>query len=122
MQEKTLKARKYPRLRLTDTFVVSQQGACRVFDLSPGGVSFGCTSERRIPEILTVDIVDNMGLHLLDLPLKTIWAAKNKDLCTSSIYEVIVGAKFENDLSPEQQAALNQILHFLEDSSVSNAS
>ncbi len=104
---------------MTDAFVVNQQGACRVFDLSSGGVSFGCTSEREVPEILTVDIVDNAGLHLLDLPLKTIWAAKNMDRSTSSIYEVIVGAQFNNELSPEQQAALNQLLKLLNDGSES---
>jgi len=81
-----------------------------VFDLSPGGISFGCTREREIPETLTVDIVDDSGLHLIDLAVKTIWAAKNTDLCTASIYEIVVGAKFPNDLTADQRAVLERYL------------
>lgn len=116
MISKHLKNRQHPRHKLANTFVVNQQGVCRVFDLSPGGFSFGCTKDREIPEILTVDIVDNKGLHLLDLSVKTVWAAKNKDLKTSSIYEMIVGAQFNNDLSPEQQVALDRLVTILTES------
>ena len=106
--------RKYPRHRLTDTFVVNQEAVCRVLDVSSGGVSFGCTSERKIPEIWTVDIIDNKGVHLFDIPVRTVWAGKSKDARTSSIYEMVVGAQFNNNiLSPEQKSALDQLLTFL---------
>ena len=116
MVSKHLKSRQHYRHKLNDTFVVNQKGVCRVFDLSSGGFSFGCTSRREIPETLTVDIVDNKGLHLLDLSVKTIWSAKNNDLKTASIYELIVGAKFNNDLSSEQQSAIEHIVTILKDS------
>lgn len=81
-----------------------------MFDLSPGGISFGCTRERNIPETLIVDIVDDSGLHLIDLIVKTVWAAKNTDLSTSSIYEIVVGAEFPNDLSADQRVVLERYL------------
>ena len=106
--------RKHPRHRLTDTFVVNQEAVCRVLDVSSGGVSFGCTSERKIPEIWTIDIIDNKGVHLLDIPVRTVWAGKSKDSRASSIYEMVVGAQFNsNILSPEQKSALDQLLAFL---------
>lgn len=119
MTSKQLKNRQHHRHKLNNTFVINEKGVCRVFDLSPGGFSFGCTSRREIPETLTVDIVDNQGLHLLDLSVKTIWAARNRDLNTSSIYEIIVGAKFNNDLSSEQQSALEGLVMILKDSNAS---
>jgi hypothetical protein len=119
MGSKHLKSRQHSRHKLNNTFVVNQNGVCRVFDLSSGGFSFGCTSNREIPEILIVDIVDDKGLHLLDLSVKTIWAAKNEDLNTASIYEIIVGAAFKNDLSSEQQSALERLLTFLKDTNES---
>jgi hypothetical protein len=119
MGSKHLKSRQHSRHKLNNTFVVNQSGVCRVFDLSSGGFSFGCTSNREIPEILVVDIVDDKGLHLLDLSVKTIWAAKNEDLNTASIYEIIVGAAFKNDLSSEQQSALERLLTFLKDTNES---
>jgi hypothetical protein len=109
--------RKHPRHRLTDTFVVNQEAVCQVLDVSSGGISFGCTSERKIPEIWTVDIIDNKGVHLLDFPVKTVWAGKNKDSKSSLIYEMVVGAQFNNNkLSPEQKSALDQLLTFLKES------
>ena len=119
MTTKQLKNRQHHRHKLSNTFVINEKGVCRVFDLSTGGFSFGCTSRREIPETLTVDIVDNQGLHLLDLSVKTIWAARNEDLNTSSIYEIIVGAKFNNDLSSEQQSALEGLVMILKDSNAS---
>lgn len=119
MHSKQHKNRQHHRHKLSNTFVINEKGVCRVFDLSSGGFSFGCTSGRKIPETLTVDIVDNRGLHLLDLSVKTIWAAKNKDMDTSSIYEIIVGAKFNNELSSEQQSALEGLVMILKDSGTS---
>ena len=58
--------RSSPRHKLINTFVVNQQGVCRVFDLSSGGVSFGYSSKKGIPERLVVDIIDDKGLHLLE--------------------------------------------------------
>ncbi len=88
-----------------------------MLDLSPGGVSFGCIKDRSIPEIWTLDIIDNTGVHLLDIPVETVWAGKNKNLKKSSIYETVVGAKFDcSKLSPEQKSALNHLLEFLRES------
>ena len=101
--------RKHPRHKLANTFVVNKQGVCRVFDLSRGGVSFGCNGEAKIPEIWTVDIRDDNGVHLPDISMKTVWTAKNNDMNTASIYEIVVGAEFNTDFSPEEQSTLDQL-------------
>ena len=101
--------RKHPRHKLANTFVVNKQGVCRVFDLSRGGVSFGCNGEAKIPEIWTVDIRDDNGVHLPDISMKTVWTAKNNDMNTASIYEIVVVAEFNTDFSPEEQATLDQL-------------
>lgn len=106
----SVESRRYPRHKLTNAFIVNQKGVCRIFDLSTGGISFGCTSKRVIPETITIDIVDNHGLHLYDLSIKSVWKAENKDMNTSSIYDVIIGAEFHNQLSSEQQMAIKGII------------
>lgn len=109
METVSLQPRKHPRHKLANTFVVNKQGVCRVFDLSQGGVSFGCSSEVTIPEIWTVDIRDDTGVHLPDISMKTVWTAKNEDMNTASIYQIVVGAQFNKNLSPEEQYALDQL-------------
>lgn len=104
--------RKHCRLNLNRTLVLDDQGTCRVFNLSLSGVSFGCAGYRDIPERLIIDIVDDKGLHLLDLPIHRVWSAKNQDASTAAIYDTIVGARFTAELSPNQQFALNQLLEF----------
>ena len=101
--------RKHPRHKLANTFVVNTRGVCRVFDLSLGGVSFGCTGELKIPENWTVDIRNDNGVHLPDISVKTVWTAKNNDMNTAAIYEIVVGAQFNTDLSPEEQSTLDQL-------------
>lgn len=107
------KSRKHPRHKVIDTFIVNQESICQIFNLSSEGIAFGCTVGSKIPNTLTVDIFNNAGLHLLNIPLKKVWLASNKELDTSSMYEVILGAKFCEKLSLEQQAALDQIIEFL---------
>jgi hypothetical protein len=106
-------SRKHRRRKVIDTFVVNRESICQIFNLSTEGIAFGCTAGSKIPNTLTVDIFNNAGLHLLNIPLKKVWLASNKGLDTSSMYEVILGAKFCEELSLEQQAALDQILEFL---------
>ena len=101
--------RKHERYKLTNTFVVNKEGVCRVFDLSRGGISFGCTSERTIPDKWKIDIIDDSGIHLTNLSMKTIWTAKNEDLNTASIYQVVVGAEFDNDLSSLEHETLDRL-------------
>jgi hypothetical protein len=103
-------SRKNLRHKLTDTFVVIREGVCQVINLSSGGFSFGCVNERELPEKWTVDIVNNKGVHIWDLPVRTVWAEKNCQLEKSSIYAVKVGVKFENGLSLEHQSALNELV------------
>ena len=79
--------RKHPRHKLANTFIVNKQGVCRVFDL-----------------------MDNSGTHLPELSMRTVWTAKNQDLNSASIYEIIVGAAFDEDLSPEDQSAFDHLL------------
>ncbi len=105
-------SRCHHRHKLENTFVVNPQGVYRVFDLSSGGVSFGCSSERDIPERLVIDLVDDKGLHLIDLPIDKVRVAKNEDFNTTSIYATVVGAKFNDDLSSDQRLILNQLLKF----------
>jgi hypothetical protein len=112
MAPNTSDPRKHYRQDLNRTLVLDDQGTCRVFNLSLSGVSFGCAGYRAIPERLIIDIVDDKGLHLLDLPIHRIWSAKNQDVSTAAIYDTIVGAKFTAELSPNQQSALNQLLEF----------
>ena len=101
--------RKHPRHKLANTFLVNTLGVCRIFDLSRGGVSFGCTSEVKIPENWTADIRDDNGAHLPDISMKTVWTAKNNDMNTASIYELVVGAAFNTDLTPAEASALDQL-------------
>ncbi len=101
--------RKHSRHKPANTFIVNKQGVCRVFDLSRGGLCFGCTSDTEIPDTWTVDIIDNAGTHLPDLSLRTVWTTKNHDLNSASIYEIIVGAAFNEDLSPEEQSAFDHL-------------
>ncbi len=114
MKPHTSDPRKHSRQDLNRTLVLDDQGTCRVFNLSLSGVSFGCAGYRDIPERLIIDIVDDKGLHLLDLPIHRVWSAKNPDASTAGIYDTIVGAKFRGDLSPHQQSALNQLLEFFQ--------
>jgi len=109
MQTNSHEPRRHPRHKLTNTFVVNKQGVCRVFDLSQGGISFGCTSEIKVPQTWTVDIQDDDGVHLPSISMKTVWTAKNNDLNTASLYEIVVGAEFSEDLSAEQQSVLDQL-------------
>ena len=109
---KNQEARQYQRCKLDDTFVVNQEGICQVLDLSPGGVSFGCTSERKFPETLTVDILNNSGTHIWDLPIKAIWAEKNNAETCSSLYVLRLGAKFHENLTSEHLSAITKILNF----------
>lgn len=102
--------REHPRHKLVNTFIVSEQGVYRVFDISKRGMSFGCIDRRDIPEELFIDIVDDQGFHLPDLPVAKVWSAKNKDLNTDRIYKTVVGAKFSDELTTEQQSTLNQLL------------
>ena len=101
--------RKHKRHKLTNTFVVNKEGVCRVFDLSQGGISFGCTSELSIPNTWDIDIIDDSGLHLSNLTMRTVWTAKNHDMNTASIYEIVVGAEFSNPLSPLERATLDRL-------------
>ncbi len=117
MEPNTVDQRKHSRYKLIKTLVVIQHEGVRVFDLSSGGVSFGCPSDKDIPERLVVDIVDDKGLHLLDFPVYIVWIAKNQDPDTVAAYDRIVGAKFNHDLSPDQLSTLNQLLPFLNEKS-----
>ncbi len=103
-------SRKHRRRNVNDTFVVNQENICQIFNLSSGGVAFGCTVASKIPQTLTVDIVDNAGVHLFDIPLKKVWIDTSKKMDTSSMYEVVLGAKFGRKLSHEEQGAIDKIL------------
>lgn len=105
--------RKHTRHKISDTFVVNQEGVCQVFNLSSGGFSFGCVSERELPETWTVDIVNDKGVHIWDLPVKTVWAKKSDGPLKASIHSVKVGARFQDDLSSEHMSALNELIAFL---------
>lgn len=109
--------KKFRRHKLENTFVVNQEGVCQVLDLSSEGVSFGCTGERKFPETWTVDIINNSGIHIWDLPIKTIWAEKKDTHRSSSIHAVRMGAKFHENLTPEHISALSQLLDFLREES-----
>ena len=108
---KNKESRRYQRNKLDDTFVINQEGICQVLDLSQTGISFGCTNERKFPETLTVDIVNNTGIHIWDLPIKAIWANKNNAKPSSSLYVLRLGAKFDENLSPIHLSAIKKILN-----------
>jgi hypothetical protein len=103
---------------LENTFVVNQEGVCQVLDFSSEGVLIGCINERKFPAIWTVDIVNNTGVHIWDLPIKTIWAEKNDNNRTSSIHAVKIGARFHENLTPEHLSALSQLLEFIREDSL----
>lgn len=73
-------------------------------------MSFGCIDRRDLPQELVIDIVDDQGFHLPDLPVAQVWSAKNEDINTDRIYKTVVGARFSDELTAEQQATLNQLL------------
>jgi len=103
---------------LENTFVINQEGVCQVLDLSSEGVLIGCLSERKFPEIWTVDLVNNTGVHIWDLPIRIIWAEKNDINPTSSIHAVKIGARFDENLTLEHLSALNQLLEFIREESL----
>ncbi len=105
--------RKYKRLHPENTFVINQQCVCRVFDFSQGGLSFGCTSEREVPDIMAIDIIDDSGLKIYSLPVEIIWVGKNKDINTESIYKMTVGVKFNKKNSYDQQVKLNKLTRLM---------
>ena len=113
MKPKNRESRRFHRHKLENTFVVNQEGVCQVLDLSVEGVSFGCTRVRKFSEILTVDIIDNSGIQIWDLPIETIWAEKNDAYPSSSIHAVKMGARFHKDLTHEQISALSHLMAFL---------
>ena len=61
----------------------------------------------------TIDTVNNSGVRIWDLPIKKIWAEKNNTHSSCSIHNVKMGAKFNDNLPPEQLYALNQLLERL---------
>ena len=108
------KNREHNRHKITDTFVVNREGVCQVFDLSSGGFSFGCINERELPEKWTVDIINDKGVRLWDLPVETVWAKKYNTSPKTSIHTIKVGARFlEQDMSPVNKSALQDLLEFL---------
>ncbi len=111
---KTQESRRHHRHKLEDTFVINQGGICQVLDLSPTGISFGCTNERKFPETLTVDVVNNTGMHIWDLPIKPIWVEKNNADSFSSLYVSRLGAKFDENLTSEHLSAITSMLNYSE--------
>ena len=110
MMPMTCEQRQHLRLKAENTFAINQKRVCRVFDLSVGGISFGCTSDHDINEKTIVDIIDNYDLQLFDIPIETVWLAKNNDMNTKTIYKNIIGAKFKTDLSDDQRSVLGRLL------------
>ena len=104
--------RKFHRHKLENTFVINQEGICQVLDISLGGVSFGCTSEQKIPESLNIDVVNNSGIHVWNLPIKVIWAEKITTELFSSLYVSRYGASFDDDLTSEHLSAITEILNY----------
>ena len=113
MNLKNQESRRFKRHKLKNTFVVGQEGICQVLDLSADGVSFGCTKLPKFSAISTVDIIDNSGIQIWDLPIETIWAEKNDAYPSSSIHAVKMGARFHENITSEHLLALTQLLEFL---------
>ena len=111
---KNQESRRYQRQKVEDTFVVNQEGICQVFDISTTGISFRCTNERQFPETLTVDVVNNSGMHVWDLPIKANWVKKNNADPISTLYVLRLGAKFDENLTTEHLSAITDILSYSE--------
>ena len=75
-----------------------------------GGISFGCIDRRNLPQELIIDIVDDQGFHLSDLSVAQVWSTKNEDINKGRIYQTVVGAEFNADLTAVQQSTLNQLI------------
>lgn len=108
-----LKNRQHQRHQCCGTLVVTSTCVCQVLDLSEGGISFGCTSEKQFSKTWAADIINGSGVHIYDLPVKVVWVKENNS--TSSIHIVKVGAKFQKNLTLEQKAALNELLDSLKE-------
>ena len=113
MHPSPLNNRKHRRFQPEDTFVINQQCVCRVFDVSQGGLSFRCVSEREVPETMAIDIIDNSGLKIYKVPVETIWTGRNESIDSESIFKMIVGVKFDDNISSDQQAKLNQLVRLI---------
>jgi len=113
MPPSSLNNRKHRRFEPEDTFVINQQCVCRVFDFSQGGLSFRCVSEREVPDTMAIDIIDNSGLKIYNLPVETIWSGRTKTINSESIFKMMVGVKFDDTISSDQQAKLNRLLRLI---------
>ena len=108
INKKQLKDRQHQRQKGNGTLILINECVCQILDLSRGGISFGCKRENNFPESWTADILDDSGVHIFDLPIKTVWT--EKQVSPSSIHTVKVGAKFAKNLDNDQQSALERLL------------
>ena len=109
-----LDQRSCKRVQPENTFVLNQRCVCRVLNLSQRGMLFGCSEELAVPDKMAIDIIDNSGLEILNLPIEIIWSSKNNDIYVDSLYKMIVGVKFNIKKNSNQQAKIDQLLRLID--------
>ncbi len=113
MSNKLPELRQDRRYNLPGTFVINANGVGEILNVSHGGLSFGCVKDRELPESLTIDIVNSRGVHIWDIPVEKVWLKRCDSTYHYSIHTTIVGARFTSSLSPDQKAALDELISSL---------
>ena len=101
--------RKHRRISISSAVAITPTGACQVFYISSGGLSFRCLDTQSLPDELTVDVLDSSGFHLENCAVQKIWEEQENGSQYRSIFAQGVGVKFKK-LTEDQQQALNQLL------------
>ena len=113
MTTDSIDQRRHKRVQPENTFVLNQRCVCRVLNLSQGGMLLGCADELTIPDIMAVDIIDNSGLEIYNLPIETVWSSRNKDINMESLYKMILGIKFNTNKFSDHQVKIVQLLRLI---------
>ena len=77
--------------------------------MGSGGFSFKCLYEHSLADEWTVDILNNSGVYLQKFQVEKVWEQAESGGNGVSLFGLAVGVRFK-DLSPEQQATLDQLL------------
>jgi hypothetical protein len=88
------------------------EGVGEVMDISSGGMSFKCPVYQKLPQSLTVDIIDRSGNHLADCPVEKVWVCPGG----TSFFSMGVGVRFAG-LSESRREELERLISGFSDTS-----
>ncbi len=110
--------RKHKRFRVkANAFVMLKPcppgtGACRLIDISVGGLSFDCFISQELPiEATEVDIfLTDSHFHVPNVPCRSIWNLTMYEGPSASRYRRRCGVEF-GALTPQQKTQLEYFIH-----------